>query len=92
METPSYIKTDTLQGMIIEDNKMLKTEKAIKIEVGKKYFIALARIDRNYRGKTDEYIISSSKGTEKVIWRDADGLPLIFYKDLNGVLNETYKK
>lgn len=82
-----YIKTDSLQGIIIEDNKMLKTEKAIKIEVGKKYPISLIRIDKTYRGKTDEYIIASSKGTEKVIWRDKDGLPLVLYRatNLNGL-------
>ena len=78
-----YIKTDTLQGIILEDNEALNTAKAIKIEVGKKYPISLIRIDNNYRGKTDEYIISSSKGTEKVIWRDADGLPLVLYKAAN---------
>ena len=82
-----FIKTDSLQGIILEDNKMLKTKKAIKIELGKKYPISLIRIDRNYRGKTDEYIITSSKGTEKVIWRDSDGLPLVLYRatNLNGL-------
>ncbi|EKT3958598.1 hypothetical protein NTJ28_002614 [Flavobacterium psychrophilum] len=66
---------------------MLKTEKAIKIELGKKYPISLIRFDTNYRGRTDEYIIASSKGTEKVIWRDKDGLPLVLYRatNLNGL-------
>lgn len=83
-----YIKTDTLQGIIIEDNKMLKTIKATKIELGKKYQISLIRIDKNYRGSTSEYIISSSKGTEKVIWREKDSLPLVLYRatNLNGLL------
>lgn len=83
-----YIKTDSLQGIIIEDNKMLKTKKATKIELGKKYPISLIRIDRNYRGRTSEYIIASSKGTEKVIWRDSDSLPLVLYRatNLNGIL------
>lgn len=82
-----YIKTDSLQGIIIEDNKMLKTKKATKIELGKKYPISLTRIDKNYRGRTSEYIISSSKGTEKVIWRDKDSLPLVLYRatNLNGL-------
>lgn len=82
-----YIKTDTLQGIIIEDNKMLKTKKATKLELGKKYPISLTRIDHNYRGVTSEYIISSSKGTEKVIWRYKDGLPLVLYRatNLNGL-------
>jgi hypothetical protein len=30
-----YIKKGSLQGIIIEDSKMLKTDKAIKIELGK---------------------------------------------------------
>lgn len=82
-----YIKTDSLQGIIIEDNKMLKTTKATKIELGKKYPLSLIRIDNNYRGETSEYIISSSKGTEKVIWRYKDGLPLVLYRatNLNGL-------
>lgn len=82
-----YIKTDSIQGIIIEDNKILKIEKAIKIELGKKYPISLIKFDTNYRGKTDEYIISSSKGTQKVIWRDSDGIPLVLYKanNLNGL-------
>lgn len=83
-----YIKTDSLQGIIIEDNKMLKTIKATKIELGKKYQISLIRIDKSYRGSTSEYIISSSKGTEKVIWREKDSLPLVLYRatNLNGLL------
>lgn len=82
-----YIKTDSLQGIIIEDNKTLKTKKEIKIEVGKKYPISLIRFDTNYRGSTSEYIISSSKGTEKVIWREKDSLPLVLYRatNLNGL-------
>lgn len=82
-----YIKTDSIQGIIIEDNKTLKTKKATKIELGEKYPISLTRIDRNYRGRTSEYIISSSKGTEKVIWRDKDSLPLVLYRatNLNGL-------
>lgn len=82
-----YIKTDTLSGIIIEDNKMLSTKKGIKIESGKKYPLSLTRIDKNYRGTTSEYIISSSKGTEKVIWRYKDGLPLVLYRaeNVNGL-------
>lgn len=82
-----YIKTDSLQGIIIEDNKMLKTQKAIKIELGKKYPISLFRIDKNYRGRTTYYSIEFSKGTEKIIWREKDSLPLVLYRanNLNGL-------
>ena len=82
-----YIKTDTLQGIIIEDDKTLETKKATKIELGKRYPISLTRIEHNYRGRTDEYIITSSKGTQKVIWRYDDGLPLVLYRasNLNGL-------
>lgn len=82
-----YIKTDSLQGIIIEDNKSLHTKKATKIELGKKYSISLIRIDYNYRGSTTYYSIASSKGTEKIIWREKDGLPLVLYRatNLNGL-------
>ena len=82
-----YIKTDSLQGIIIEDDRTLETKKATKIELGKRYPISLTRIEHNYRGRTDEYIITSSKGTQKVIWRYDDGLPLVLYRasNLNGL-------
>ena len=86
-----YIKKDTLEGIIIEYSKMLETKKDVKIGVGKKYLISLTRIDRNYRGTTSEYIIASSKGTEKVIWSRKDSLPLILYRanNINGLyINE----
>lgn len=82
-----YIKTDSLQGIIIEDNKMLQTNKSTKIELGKKYPLSLTRIEHNYRGSTTYYSIESSKGTEKIIWREKDGLPLVLYRasNLNGL-------
>lgn len=82
-----YIKTDSLQGIIIEANKTLQIKKSTKIELGKKYPLSLTRIDYNYRGSTTYYSIESSKGTEKIIWREKDGLPLVLYRanNLNGL-------
>lgn len=78
-----YIKTDSVEGIIIEDNKMLDLENTTKIEVGKEYSFSLIRIDKNYRGSTTYYALKSSKGTEKIIWNEKDGLPLVLYKANN---------
>ncbi|MFH6961658.1 hypothetical protein ACHRVK_03640 [Flavobacterium plurextorum] len=89
-----YIKTDTLSGIIIEDNKMLNIKKGVKMELGKRYPLSLTRIDKNYRGGTTYYSIASSKGTEKIIWREKDGLPLVLYlaNNVNGLYYTESKK
>lgn len=59
-----------------------------KIQVGKKYALKLKKIERNFRGQNDAYGIKSSKGTEKIVWRKEDGIPLLLYEsyNLSGIL------
>jgi hypothetical protein len=78
-----YVETDSIRGIIISQDTtnlgLLKT----KIKVGRKYLLKLKQIERNFRGQNDAYGLQSLKGTQKIIWREKENIPLVLYKSYN---------
>ncbi|RYJ42051.1 hypothetical protein NU09_2455 [Flavobacterium beibuense] len=82
-----YIEKDSLKAIIIEGNSALDKKGAAKIQIGKFYHFDLKPIERNYRGRNDDFRIQSKSGKEFIIWTKDDGFPLLLYKanNLSGV-------
>jgi|GEM_PF-2963123 len=78
-----YVTNNSVSGIVISQNTTNLGKSISKIQVGKKYTLKLKKIERNFRGQNDAYGIQSSKGTEKIVWRKEDGIPLLLYESYN---------
>ncbi|MGC4041924.1 MAG: hypothetical protein QM710_14365 [Flavobacterium sp.] len=83
-----YVEKDTISGIITEFDT-LNYHRGLDIDVGQQYPLKLIRIERNYRPMPSSYGLEAKDGTEKILWYEKDGLPLILYRAEN--LNSSLK-
>jgi hypothetical protein len=77
------IENENEKAIIVETNYSLEITNCTKIQKGKSYYLSLEKIERNFRGKNDKYVLISENGTQTTIWDKKDNYPLLLYKAIN---------
>lgn len=78
-----YVQNNSENGIVISQNISSLGKSVGDIQVGKKYPLNLKKIERNFRGQNDAYGVTSSKGTETIVWKKEDNIPLVLYESYN---------